>query len=221
MSADPGSDDLTLTWHWDQGADTAVISLVNPPAADPAKSPSVQPRDLTLTRSHTYGDACVYDFTFSARDDDGGVSSVAAPIIVTGNATEVHGQGWWMTEYRGGPPDRYSAGTVQCYLEIVVQLSLVFNTPLTRAEAAELLFPQQNHGSALELFDRQLLVAWLSFADGAIGLDDPVDANGDGVTETTFGAVLLAAETIRLNPASTRHQILEQRNLLGRIMAGS
>ena len=111
-----------------------------------------------------------------------------------------------MTEYRDGPPDRYSANTLQCYLQIAVQLSLVFNTPLTRADAADILFLQQNHGSALELFDRELLVAWLSFADGAIGLGDPVDTNGDGVADTTFGAVLLAAETVRLNPGSTRHQ---------------
>jgi Fungalysin metallopeptidase (M36)/PKD domain len=221
MSADPGSDDLTLTWDWDHGADTVVVSLVNPPATDPAKSPSVQPRNLTLTRSHTYGDACLYDFTFSAGDDDGGASSVTAPIIVTGNATKVHGPGWWMTEYRDGPPDRYSANTLQCYLQIVVQLSLVFNTPLTRADAADILFPQQNHGSALELFDRQLLIAWLSFADGAIGLGDPVDTNGDGAIDTTFGAVLLAAETVRLSPTSTRHQILEQRNVLGRVLGGS
>ena len=116
------------------------------------------------------------------------------------------------------PRTRYSANTLQCYLQIVVQLSLVFNTPLARADAADILFPQQNHGSALELFDRQLLIAWLSFADGAIGLGDPVDTNGDGVIDTTFGAVLLAAETVRLSPTSTRHQILEQRNVLGRVL---
>ena len=220
QSVDPGSDDLTLTWDWDQGADTVVVSLVNPPLADPPKSPSVQPRNLTLTRSHTYGDACFYDFTFSAQDDDGGAASVAVPIVVTGNGTKVHGPGWWMTEYRNGPPDRFSASTLDCYLQIAVGLSLVFNTPLTRADAADILFLKQNHGSALELFDRELLVAWLTFADGAIGLGDPVDTNGDGVPDTTFGAVLLAAETVRLSPAATRAEILHQRNLLARFLHG-
>jgi hypothetical protein len=220
ISVDPGSDDLTLTWDWDQGADTVVVSLVNPPITDPPKSPSVQPRDVTVTRSHTYGDACVYDFTFSARDDDGGISSVTAPIIVTGNGTKVHGPGWWMTEYRNGPPDRFSASTLDCYLQIVVELSLVFNAPLTRAAAFDILFPQQNHGSALELFDRQLLVAWLTFADGAIGLGDPIDTNGDGAADTTFAAVLLAAETVRLNPAATRADLLEERHRLARALHG-
>ena len=221
MSSDPGSDDLTLTWDWDQGADTVVVSLVNPPLADPVKSPSIQPRDVTLTRSHIYGDACVYDFTFSARDDDGGAASVAVPIVVTGNGTKVHGPGWWMTEYRAGPPDRYSTQTLECYLQIVVQLSLVFNTPLTREDAADLLFPKQNHGSAAELFDRELLIVWLSFADGLIGLGDPVDTNNDGVADTTIGAVLLAAETVRLNPASTPADLQDQRHVLQRLVAGS
>jgi hypothetical protein len=220
MSADPGSDDLTLTWDWDQGADTVVVSLVNPPMADPPKSPSVQPRSVTLTRSHTYGDACFYDFTFSARDDDGGASTVAVPIIVTGTGTKVHGPGWWMTEYQSGPPARLTASTLDCYLQIVVGLSLVFNTPLTRADAADILFLQQNHGSAQELFDRQLLVAWLTFADGAIGLGDAVDSNGDGTPDTTFGAILFAAETVRLNPAATRADLLEQRNRLGQALHG-
>jgi hypothetical protein len=142
------------------------------------------------------------------------------PIIVTGTGTKVHGPGWWMTEYQSGPPARLTASTLDCYLQIVVGLSLVFNTPLTRADAADILFLQQNHGSAQELFDRQLLVAWLTFADGAIGLGDAVDSNGDGTPDTTFGAILFAAETVRLNPAATRADLLEQRNRLGQALHG-
>ena len=175
--------------------------------------------ELTLTRSHTYGDACLYDFTFSAGYDDGELPDYGADYCHR-QRDEGARSGMVDDGYRRSP-DRYSANTLQCYLQIVVQLSLVFNTPLTRADAADILFPQQNHGSALELFDRQLLIAWLSFADRAIGLGDPVDTNGDGVIDTAFGAVLLAAETVRLSPTSTRHQILEQRNLLGRVLGGS
>ena len=50
-STDPGSDDLTLTWIWDDGSpDTSLTSLVNPPNPDPFPSPSIQPRDVTLQR---------------------------------------------------------------------------------------------------------------------------------------------------------------------------
>jgi hypothetical protein len=217
-SADPGSDDLTLTWDWDDGPDTVVTSLVNPPLADPAKSPSVQPRNLTLSRSHTYGDACLYNFTFRSLDDDGGTAAANAVVIVVGNATRMRGSGWWMAQYRPGPPDDFSAKTLACYLDIVVQLSMVFDTPLSRADAVDILFVKQNTGTAQQLFDEQLLAAWLNFANGAIGFADPVDTNGDGVNDTTFGAALLAAETVRENPSSTREQLLEQKNILERIV---
>ena len=34
--------------------------------------------------------------------------------------------------------------------------------------------------------ERHLLTAWLNFAAGAIGLDDPVDTTGDGQHDDTF-----------------------------------
>jgi hypothetical protein len=146
------------------------------------------------------------------------VASASAAVVVVGNGTVMRGSGWWMAQYRPGPPDTFTANTLACYLEIVVQLSMVFNTPLTRADAVDILFVAGNHGSAEQLFDEQLLAAWLNFANGVIGFADPVDTDGDGVNDTTFGAALLAAETIRLNPASTRAQILQQKDILERII---
>jgi fungalysin metallopeptidase (M36)/PKD domain-containing protein len=218
QSADPGSDDLTLTWDWDDGPDTVVVSLVNPPLTDPAKSPSVQPRNVTLSRSHTYDDACVYNLTFRSRDDDGGTATDDAVVVIVGNATVMRGSGWWLAQYRPGPPDDFSAKTLSCYLEIAVQLSIVFDAPLTRADAVNILFVNRNRGTAQQLFDEQLLAAWLNFANGAIGFADPVDTNGDGLNDTTFGAALFIAETVRKNPASTREQLLQQKNILERIV---
>jgi len=216
-STDPGSDDLTLTWDWDSGPDTVVVSLVNP-TPDPAKSPSVQPRDVTLSRSHTYSGACLYDLEFRSADDDGGSASDEATVVIVGNATRLRGSGWWLAQYRPQRPNAFSPQTLECYLDIVVFMSTVFDTPLDRPDAVDILHVNQNNGTAEELFDEQLLAAWLNFANGAIGLGDLVDTNGDGVDDSTFGAALLTAENIRNNPASTRAQLLAQKNVLERIV---
>ncbi len=216
-SRDPGSDDLTLTWDWDDGADSVVVSLVNPPTPDPPKSPSVQPRDETLSESHLYGDACLYNLEFRSQDDDGGSGSDQAVVLITGNATLMRSSGWWLNQYRLHRPNDFTPMTLECYLDIVVFVSKVFNSPLDRLDAVEILFVKQNQGTTNEIFDHQLLAAWLNFADGAIGLPDPVDTNGDGVNDSTFASALLTAESIRNNPASTRAELLAQKDILERI----
>ena len=75
-----------------------------------------------------------------------------------------------------------------------------------------------NKGTARQLLDRQLLAAWLNFANGAIGLGDPVDTNGDAVNDSTFGAAMLAAETVRINPTATRAQLIEQKGMIENIV---
>ncbi len=80
--ADPGSDDLTLVWTWGDGTPaTSMTSLVNPPNADPAVSPSIQPRDVGSPESHRFGRACTFESKFAATDDDNGAA--AATVNVT------------------------------------------------------------------------------------------------------------------------------------------
>jgi hypothetical protein len=57
------------------------------------------------------------------------------------------------------------------------------------------------------LFDRDLLVAWLNVANGALPLTTPLDLNGDGKPDRTAAAVLADAEHVRLDRASTKAQI--------------
>jgi hypothetical protein len=79
-STDPGSDDLTLRWDWDDGSLVEeTTTLVNPPLPDPFPSPSIQPRDVDVDTDHTFGDACLYEISFWAEDDDGGLS-VGVPV---------------------------------------------------------------------------------------------------------------------------------------------
>ena len=75
----------------------------------------------------------------------------------------------------------------------------------------------QNGGTMTELFDRQLLAAWLNFANGAIGYNQLVDSNGDGTPDTAFSVVVSVAEAVRTNPASTQAQIEAQKIILERL----
>jgi hypothetical protein len=215
---DPGSDDLTAIWRWGDGSGaSSVTSLVNPPATDPAKSPSVQPRALTVTGQHAYGDACLYTLTADATDDDGGnaVDDTAA-VIVTGSATAARSKGYWYNQYKLGPPDFFSAARLQCYLDLVVFLSTRFNAPLTRAQATDLL-KANAAGPNVGQFDAQLLAAWLNFANGSYDLWTPVDTDGNGSLDSTFGAAVLHAETVRNTPGASRSEILAQKDVLERL----
>ena len=99
-SHDPGSDDLRFAWAWGDGTVDEQTSLVNPPATDPAKSPSVQPRDVTRSQTHAYADACAYTLDTTVTDDDLGSASDSALVLITGNGTTSRGHGWWLNQYR-------------------------------------------------------------------------------------------------------------------------
>lgn len=223
-STDPGSDDLTATWLWgDSEPDTVVTSLVNPPVLDPPKSPSIQPRDVDWMSAHTYADACLYALTLSVVDDDGGSAEDTATVIVAGNDDRVRASGWWMNQYRPKPPNDFSRAELECYLEIVSHMSDVFveeRSPLgTRAHAVDVLFVKGNNGNADELFDEQLLAAWLTFANGGFDLDTMVDTDGDATPDTTFAAAVSEAESVRLDPTATDAELLEQKDMLEGMLA--
>jgi hypothetical protein len=64
---------------------------------------------------------------------------------------------------------------------------------------------------------RQLLAAWLNFANSAVGYDELVDTDGDGVVDTPFNVAVANAEAVRLNPGATKAQLDAQKNILERI----
>ncbi len=68
------------------------------------------------------------------------------------------------------------------------------------------------------MFDQQALAAWLNFANGAVKLDTSVDTDGNGSLDSTFGAAMLVAETVRTNPAATAAQIRTQKNIVERMV---
>jgi len=216
-STDPGSDDLTLTWDWDDGPpspDVTVLSLAAPPNPDPDPSPDGSPRDVTDTQVHTFGQACAYDVVFASADDDGGSGSDDIAVIIVGNFPDTRSHGYFKNEVRR-PKDHTAAG-IQCLLDITGFMSNVFNEvrDASTPAAAAAVFDKSGSSAATDIFDVQLLAAWMNFADGRIALTDLIDTNHDGVGDTTFAALIANAEAVRLNPASTRAQILAQAALL-------
>jgi len=223
-SQDPGSDDLTFRWDWDGalGGETPDEqtslndALVDP---DPALSPSINPRAVSLEATHAYADACLYDLEVRVTDDDAGTAADTAVVLVTGNADVSKGHGWWLNQYRTKPPNDFTPAQLQCYLDIVGYLSMVFDEKTdasTRAKATKVLnAPAKSPENVI--FDQHALGAWLNFANGSVKLATPVDTDGNGSKDSTFGAAMLTAETVRINPASTSNQITAQKDIVERI----
>lgn len=219
-SADPGSDDLALSWDWDDGPpapDVTTNYLVNPPNPDPFPSPSIQPRDVTDTQTHAFGQACLYDIVFSSLDDDGGSGADDAAVVIVGNSQEVRSAGYWQHQVTGGGSIDIDAATLQCYLDVVGYMSQVFSEvrpASTAAEAAVVLQYQKSASTISDALDRELLAAWLNFANGSLGLGDLVSTEKGKAPEALFGDVLTMAESVRLDPNATDDELEAQKDIL-------
>ncbi len=215
-STDPGSDDLDLTWSWgDATPDLTTPYLVNPPALDSLPSPSIQPRDVTDTQIHAFAGACLYQVTFSALDDDGATASDDTDVVIAGNADFVRSAGYWYNQFR--KIKFFSVEELECYLAIVNHMSSVFSEVTvanTIAAAKEMMHPANSNGEMEVQFDRQLMAVWLNLANGAIEFDDLVDTNFDLVPDTELLTFLCTAEAARLNPATTREELEDLKDLL-------
>jgi hypothetical protein len=96
-------------------------------------------------------------------------------------------------------------------------VSEVFNeardvSTFQRAQA--LLFSQGTLVSKRDQLDRDLLTAWLNFANGAVEWNEQVDTNGNGVPDTAFHQAMQTAESVRLNPNATPAQLDAQRAII-------
>jgi PKD repeat protein len=216
---DPGSDDEKIGWAWGDGTPvTATDSPVNPPNPDPANSPSVQPRDIADAQAHTYQKPCLYDVGLTARDDDGGTGSDKVTVIVQGNAPLSLLADVWYVKYLTGDLTGLGRERLDCYLKIVKHSSAVFSEGVdvsTQGRAARVLAPSLF--DAKKAVDRQLLGAWLNFANGAFEPGEKVDTDGDLKAETAFLTVLQNAEKVRLDPASDAKALYHQAKILTRV----
>jgi hypothetical protein len=220
---DPGSDDLTLTWDWGDGTDDSRVSLVNPPVTDPLPSPTVQPRTEPDQAIHAFADACLYEVSFSASDDDSGEGAATVDVIIVGNADQARSAGYWMSEYRFTKNPDFTPATLTCYLDIVNHASAVFSELRSLAsfdDAVDILWTNATSDPD-ELFDRQLLALWLNFANGAYALDQMVDTTGDGVPDTAFLDLMMEAEDLRADLNRTAADVLAMKDVLERLNTAS
>lgn len=83
-ATDPGSDDLTFTWAWDDGTpDSATTSLNNPILGpDPFPSPEVNPRNVTDCQVHAFSVPRTYVIVLTVMDDDSGSSVATLSITI-------------------------------------------------------------------------------------------------------------------------------------------
>jgi len=153
---------------------------------------------------------------FSARTNRPALRhrSANAVVIITGNAAKARSQGYWKSQYDGKPPNDFTTAKLSCFLQVVSFMSSVYEG-LTPAQAYAIL--ASTSSEPRPLLSKQLLAAWLNFANGSYDLGTPVDTNGDNVNDSTFGAVLAAAEAVYNNPSATKPQLVAQQKILERI----
>lgn len=220
-STDPGSDDLDLSWNWDDGAPAPDITTTylndNAYDPDPFPSPEVNPRDETDIQDHAFDEACMYEIVFSALDDDSGYAEDMANVLIVGNADRLRSQGYWQHQFKLKGKTDFTEDELECYLAIVDYVSNVFDEEVD-ASTIEKAFNVLSHAGGKttlkEQFDSQLLAAWLNFANGAVEWDEMIDIDGDSVPDMAFYEVMSAAETVRLDPGATKDDLEYWKDIL-------
>lgn len=224
--SDPGSDDLTVKWNWDDGdpsPDVSTTYLNNPPDFDPRPSPEISPKSIVDAHVHTFDSACLYTVTTNVVDDDGGAADDAISVVVRGLDTQIRSAGYWFQQARQGPSAKIDLATLECYLAVVRHVSSVFDEERSLADAGDgrrILEGRAASGSTVTKLDRQLLAAWLNWASGSADADDQVDEDGDGIDDAVLLDVLVAAEAARLTSDSSPELVERYKDILDRFNNG-
>ena len=219
-ATDPGSDDLTVTWSWDDGSpDQVEVDLNNPPNPDPDPSPDINPRDVLNTGTHVFDRACLYQVQFGVEDDDGGDNADTVTVIVRGDSKQVRSAGYWYQQVRSKAKGskKLSDETMDCYRQIVNHISSTFSETRSladRAEAEQILAGSAASKSSARKLDRQLLAAWFNYVNGSIELDDIVDVNGDRSGDISVAQLFVEAESVRNDPDAGSDDLLRYKDIL-------
>jgi hypothetical protein len=172
------------------------------------------PRHHRCAPAH-WTQACLYTVKARSVDDDTGNASDQVPLVVQGNAALVYGPGWWYQNYRTGNP-KINATTAQCYLDIVGQMSRVYQERFdaSTTAGAKNYLGTSGQNDPLRLLGSQILASWLNFANGSLHWTQQVDTDCNGVNDATFSQVMHQVEDVFLSTSATKSQLLGQKAIL-------
>jgi hypothetical protein len=204
-ATDPGNDDLTLSWDWDDGA----------PSPDIMTS-YIVPHDVLENQTHIFAWYGLYWVSFRVWDGDV-FTEDRVPVIVTTVGNRARSEGYWQRQTSLSGKTDFSRLGIERLLAIVSHMSAVFNEyqdVSTAEKAYNTLSLQQNNGDARLQLDRELLIAWLNFANGAYQYLDLLDTDNDGAGDRFFHDLMADAEGISQNSNASKAEIKAQINLV-------
>lgn len=204
-AADPGSDDLTLSWSF--GLEQVYYN--NALSPDPFPSPQgTYPFTVNDSAETTFSQAGIYTLSVDILDDDGGSDSVSLPrVIVIGEQACPSSTGFWKHQFNENGKPQINAQLLQAYLDILNVRSSFFSetVPVNTIDEGRLVMypskPDERERATLEL-----LSAWLNYAQGSVNWDESIylDKKSEPIP---FWKLMTEAETILMNEAASKKDL--------------
>jgi len=175
---DEGSDDLTLEWRFPPSSVSTVNTRYNDgsgPDAFPSPGP-VFPVDDTQSLQASFDMPGVYNVALRLTDDDGGSAESGLDLLVTDNRTCTRDIAYWSQQFTGrGGRAEIDADRLRGYVDVVRYVSAYFDDAnLADVNAAESLLAPGGRSAGPGPDVQMVLAAWLNFASGGVGWDQPI-----------------------------------------------
>jgi len=140
QAQDPGSDDLTLDWYWDDGA-TATVTYLNGVGPDPPLSPEgTSPFLVSNASHHDFPGAGLHRVIINVTDDDGDMVSTTIDVDVKDTPLTALGVG--VPSFAGAttyinestslglsPTDRSASGINSSYYQVDGGSPIMYSAP--------------------------------------------------------------------------------------------